>query len=108
MFTSRTMQVKFLLATKGEFCVDGPVLPTRRRCLQMAASCGPNGCTQFSTVHAVTSTCRSANNHTTCAAESGRLQYHLTAMKITSGGQRYPENAEAEWAVKSRRQEQQW
>jgi len=25
-----------------------------------------------------------------------------TAIKITSGGQRYPEHAEAEWAVKSR------
>ena len=41
-------------------------------------------------------------------AGSGRLQYHLTAIKITSGGQRYPENAEPEWVVKSRRQERQW
>jgi len=46
--------------------------------------------------------CRSANKRTTCAAESGRLQYYLTAIKLTSGGQRYPENAETEWAVKSR------
>jgi hypothetical protein len=27
MFTSRTMQVKVALATKGEVCVDGPLLP---------------------------------------------------------------------------------
>jgi hypothetical protein len=39
---------------------------------------------------------RSANSRTTWAAESGRLQYHRTAIKITSGGQRYPENAEVE------------
>ena len=29
--------------------------------------------------------CRSAHKRTTCTAESGRLQYHLTAIKITSG-----------------------
>jgi hypothetical protein len=29
---------------------------------------------------------RSANTRTTWAAESGRLQYHLMAIKITSGG----------------------
>jgi hypothetical protein len=44
----------------------------------------------------------------TCAAESGRLQYHRTAIKITSGGQQYPENAELEWTVKSRWQGRQW
>jgi hypothetical protein len=51
---------------------------------------------------------RSAHTRTTWAAESGRLQYHRTAIKITSGGQRYPENTEVEWVVKSRRQGRQW
>ena len=43
----------------------------------------------------------SANNRTTWTAESGRLQYDRTAIKITSGGQWYPENAEPEGVVKS-------
>jgi len=45
---------------------------------------------------------RSAHSPTTWAAESGRLQYQRTAIKITSEGQRYPENTELEEAVKSR------
>ena len=48
-----------------------------------------------------TSTPRSANNSITLVAESGWLNDHRTASKITSAGQRYPEKAEAERSVKS-------
>jgi hypothetical protein len=40
-------------------------------------------------------------HRTTWAAESGKLQYHRTAIKITSAGRRCPEKAEVERAVKS-------
>ncbi len=65
---------------------------------------GANVCTHHRTVRLLTSMPRSASSSITLAAERGWLSDHRTASRITSAGQRYPANAEAERAVKSRPQ----
>ena len=101
------VEVALLLAPvpEEEHFVDVPVVPGRRRCLRTsAASSGPKVCTQRRTVRLETSIPRSARNTITLVAESGWPRYQRTAIRITSGGQRYPEKADAECAVNVRRQ----